>query len=68
MKMTERLPLDFLVSDGNHVLGNAFFHNQGDGTFREISEEIDAENYWPWGLSVGDLNADGWKTRSLPHR
>ena len=61
MKMTERLPLDFLVSDGNHVLGNAFFHNQGDGTFREISEEIDAENYWPWGLSVGDLNADGWE-------
>ena len=19
------------------------------------------ENYWPWGPSVGDLNADGWE-------
>jgi hypothetical protein len=19
-----------------------------------------AETYWPWGPSVGDLNADGW--------
>src|SRR5258706_874337 len=19
------------------------------------------ENYWPWGVSVGDINADGWE-------
>ena len=65
MKMTERHSPDYLMSDGNHVLGNAFFHNQGDGTFREISDEINAENYWPWGLSVGDLNADGWEDAFL---
>ena len=50
-----------LATDGNHVWGNAFFRNQGDGTFKEISDQINAENYWPWGLSVGDLNADGFQ-------
>ena len=50
-----------LATDGNHVWGNAFFRNQGDGTFKEISDQINAENYWPWGLSVGDLNADGYE-------
>ena len=50
-----------LATDGNHVWGNAFFRNQGDGTFKEMSDQINAENYWPWGLSVGDLNADGFE-------
>lgn len=50
-----------LATDGNHVWGNAFFRNQGDGTFKEVSDRINAENYWPWGLSVGDLNADGFE-------
>ncbi len=65
MKMTERYPSNYLATDGNHVLGNAFFRNGGDGTFQEISEQINAENYWPWGLSVGDLNADGWEDAFL---
>ncbi|HEY2249871.1 MAG TPA: FG-GAP-like repeat-containing protein, partial [Planctomycetaceae bacterium] len=43
------------------VLGNAFYENAGDGKFREVSDRINAENYWPWGLSVGDLNADGFQ-------
>ena len=42
------------------IYGNAFYLNQGQGRFREISDEIGAENYWPWGLSAGDLNADGY--------
>jgi hypothetical protein len=42
------------------IFGNAFWHNLGDGRFEEISDKIGAENYWPWGLSVGDLNADGF--------
>ena len=65
MKMTERYAPQFLASDGNHVLGNSFFHNEGDGHFREISDQINAENYWPWGLSVGDLNADGYEDAFL---
>lgn len=42
------------------IYGNAFFRNLGQGRFEEISDRIGAESYWPWGLSVGDLNADGF--------
>jgi hypothetical protein len=45
----------------NNVLGNAFFHNLGEGRFVEVSDAIGAENYWPWGISVDDLNADGYE-------
>ena len=24
-------------------------------------DQVGVENYWPWGLSSGDLNADGWQ-------
>ncbi len=51
---------DRLQSDGMSIFGNAFFRNNGDGTFTEASDELGTENYWPWGLSVGDLNADGY--------
>ncbi|HLJ09553.1 MAG TPA: CRTAC1 family protein, partial [Planctomycetaceae bacterium] len=44
-----------------NILGNAFYENQGGGRFVEVSDQINAENYWPWGLSVGDLNADGFQ-------
>ena len=27
----------------------------------EISDANGTENYWPWGLSAGDLNADGYE-------
>jgi hypothetical protein len=52
---------EFLASDGDNIWGNAFWENRGDGKFREISDEIGVENYWPWGVSVDDLNADGWE-------
>lgn len=52
---------NFLATDGNHILGNAFFRNEGDRRFTEVSDAIGAENYWPWGLSVGDVNADGFE-------
>jgi hypothetical protein len=51
----------FLRSGGNSVYGNAFYRNEGGGRFTEISDEVGAENYWPWGFSVGDLNADGFE-------
>jgi len=43
------------------IYGNAFYENLGEGRFEEISDEIGVENYWPWGLSIGDLNADGYR-------
>jgi hypothetical protein len=42
------------------IWGNSFFIKDGPGTFHEASDALGAENYCPWGPSVGDLNADGW--------
>ena len=45
----------------DHTLfGNAFYRNEGHGVFREVSDQLGVETYWPWGVSVGDLNADGY--------
>ena len=51
----------FLLSEGNSIYGNALYQNNGKGKFKEVSDKMNAENYWPWGLSVGDINADGWQ-------
>lgn len=52
---------DFVGDGATSIWGNSFFLNLGSGQFREVSDEIGAENYWPWGPSVGDLNADGYE-------
>jgi hypothetical protein len=43
------------------IWGNSLFRNEGDGRFREVSDALNTEMYWPWGLSTGDLNADGFE-------
>jgi hypothetical protein len=50
----------FLQGGSNNIFGNAFYRNLGNGRFEEISDRVGVENYWPWGPSVGDLNADGY--------
>jgi hypothetical protein len=50
----------FLQGGANNIFGNGFWHNLGGGKFEEISDRIGVENYWPWGPSVGDFNADGF--------
>src|SRR5436305_103065 len=54
-------PADFAMASSNCIFGNAFFRNEGRGKFTEISDKIGVETYWPWGLSVADLNADGYE-------
>ena len=51
------------LPDGNtnFIFGNAFYRNEGRGVFQEVSDAIGAETFWPWGVSVGDLNADGFE-------
>jgi hypothetical protein len=44
----------------NNLFGNSFYRNLGGGRFAEMSDALNLENYWPWGVSVDDLNADGW--------
>jgi hypothetical protein len=48
------------------IFGNALYHNLGNGKFEEISDRLGLETYWPWGPSVGDLNADGWEDVFIP--
>lgn len=49
----------------NSIFGNAFYKGDGQGGFTEISDQNGAENYWPWGLTVADLNADGFQDAFL---
>ena len=51
----------FLQGASNNIFGNAFYVRQAGGKFTEMSAAIGAETYWPWGPSVGDLNADGFE-------
>ena len=65
MKSNMQWAESVLRSGGLSIYGNAFFRSGGDGTFEEISDKIGAENFWPWGLSAGDLNADGFEDAFL---
>ncbi len=49
-----------LQGGANNIFGNSFYRQVEPGKFEEISDQVGAENYWPWGLSAEDLNADGW--------
>lgn len=54
-------PESFLMGPPDQfVFGNALYHNLGAGKFEEVSDRMGVENYWPWGVSIGDVNADGW--------
>lgn len=48
-------------SSTNCILGNAFYQNLGNGRFTEVSGKLGTETYWPWGVTVADLNADGYE-------
>jgi hypothetical protein len=50
-----------LQGGANNLFGNSLYHNLGGGKFEEVSDPMNVEDYWPWGLSTGDLNADGFQ-------
>ncbi|MCI0540488.1 MAG: CRTAC1 family protein [Verrucomicrobiales bacterium] len=50
----------YLQGSSNNIFGNALWKNLGGGKFIEVSDELGAETWWPWGPSVGDVNADGF--------
>ena len=50
-----------VIQGTNNIFGNAFWVNQGGGKFEELSDRLGVETYWPWGVSVADLNADGYE-------
>jgi hypothetical protein len=60
MKSDMKWPVAFRGTGATSIWGNTFFLKDGPGKFHEASDALDAENYCPWGPSVGDLNADGF--------
>lgn len=50
----------YLQGSSNNIFGNALWKNLGRGKYAEVSDQTGAETWWPWGPSVGDLNADGF--------
>jgi len=52
---------EYLQGSANNIFGNAFYQGTGPSKFIEVSDQVNAETYWPWGPSVGDLNADGYE-------
>ena len=51
---------EYLRGSSNNIFGNALWKNLGGGKYQEVSDPAGAETWWPWGPSVGDLNADGY--------
>lgn len=67
LKDSFRPPEAFLGGPADSfTFGNALYHNLGNGKFDEVSDRMGVENYWPWGPSVGDINADGWDDIFIP--
>jgi enediyne biosynthesis protein E4 len=52
---------EYLQGSSNNIFGNAVYLRGTDGRFVESSDRVGAETFWPWGLSVADLNADGYE-------
>jgi enediyne biosynthesis protein E4 len=61
LKSEMKWPVSFRGTGKTSIWGNSFFMKDGPGKYREVSDEVGAENYCPWGPSVGDLNADGFQ-------
>jgi hypothetical protein len=62
LKSDMKWTAEFLQGEpSKFIFGNSFFHNLGASKMEEISDRLGLENYWPWGPSVGDVNADGWQ-------
>ena len=51
----------YLQGSSNNIFGNALYQGRADGAYAEVSDAMGVETYWPWGVSVGDLNADGFE-------
>ena len=51
---------EYLRGSSNSIFGNALWKNLGGSKYQEVSDENGLETWWPWGPSVGDLNADGY--------
>ena len=65
LKARMQWPESFVQSGNQSIYGNAFYRQTEGGEFEEVSDSVGAENYWPWGLTVADINADGFQDAFL---
>ncbi len=61
IKKKSPMPESFLLTKGQSIFGNSFFKKTGPNKFEEVSDKLNLENFWPWGFSTGDINADGFE-------
>lgn len=53
--------IDLYVLNDRFVFYNYLYHNNGDGTFSDVSEQCGLRhNFEPMSGTVGDYNNDGW--------
>ena len=46
---------------GKRTVSNALYHNDGDGTFTNVTEKAGVGNrHWGMGVAAGDYDNDGW--------
>ena len=51
-----------------HSLGNALLRNEGNGTFRDFSEQAGVRmGRWAWGSKFVDINNDGYDDIMVPN-
>jgi enediyne biosynthesis protein E4 len=64
---------NWIVQDeGDVIYGNGFYINDTVPPLQEMSSDRNVENFWPWGVSTGDINSDGYEdvfvTSSMNYR
>jgi hypothetical protein len=62
----EQLARDIGFRHEEVLFGNAFYRNEGNGEFIELSEKAGLETFWPWGIAAGDFDNDGLEDVFLP--
>jgi hypothetical protein len=57
---------EFKIHTNEVVFGNTLFKKLPTGKFAEVSDKANMETFWPWGISTGDFDNDGYEDVFLP--